>query len=70
MALPNEQIVYTLSVEDVRHVVETEGLRELSDEEIREIEEKLGDEIDWYECILSAIYRTVPEISGNSTGND
>lgn len=65
MALPDEQIVYTLRVEDIRNVVEQEGLRELSDTEIREIEDKLGDEIDWYECILSAIRRAVPKISGN-----
>lgn len=65
MALPDEQIVYTLTVEDIRNVVGQEGLRELSDEEIREIEYKLGDEVDWYECILSAIQRVVPEVSGN-----
>jgi hypothetical protein len=65
MALPDEQIVYTLNVKDIRNVVEQEGLRELSDEEIREIEDKLGDEIDWYECILSAMQRAVPKISGN-----
>jgi hypothetical protein len=65
MALPDEQIVYTLTVEDIRNVVEQEGLRELSDEEIREIEDKLGDEIGWYECILSAIQRVVPKVSGN-----
>lgn len=65
MALPNEQIVYALSVEDIRNVVEQEGLRELSDKEIREIEDKLGDEINWYECILSAIHRAVPEILDN-----
>jgi hypothetical protein len=65
MPLPDEQIVYSLSVEDIRNVVEQEGLRELSDTEIREIEDILGDEIDWYECILSAIRRAVPEISDN-----
>jgi hypothetical protein len=63
MALPDEQIVYTLNVEDVRNVAEQGGLRELSDDEIREIEDKLGDEIDWYACILSAIQRVVPKIS-------
>jgi predicted RNA-binding protein with EMAP domain len=57
--------VYSLSVEDIRNVVEQEGLRELSDTEIREIEDILGDEIDWYESILSAIRRAVPEISDN-----
>ena len=65
MALPDEQIVYSLTIEDIRNVVAQEGLRELSDEEIREIEDKFGDEIDWYECILSAIQRVVPKISGN-----
>ncbi len=65
MALPDRQIVYTLTVEDIRNVVEQEDLRELSDEEIREIEAQLGDEIAWYECILSAIQRVVPKISGN-----
>jgi len=32
------------------------------------VEDILGDEIAWYECILSAIHRAVPEIS--DTGND
>lgn len=63
MTLTDEQIVYTLTVEDIRNVVEQEGLRELNDKEIRGIEDKLGDEIDWYECILSAIHRAVPGIS-------
>jgi hypothetical protein len=63
MTPTDEQIVYTLTVEDIRNVVEQEGLRELNDKEIRGIEDKLGDEIDWYECILSAIHRAVPEIS-------
>jgi hypothetical protein len=63
MTLADEQIVYTLTVEDIRNVVEQEGLRELNDKEIRGIEDKLGDEIDWYECILSAIRRAVPGIS-------
>jgi hypothetical protein len=61
--MTDEQIVYTLTVEDIRNVVEQEGLRELNDKEIREIEDKLGDEIDWYECILSTIHRAVPGIS-------
>ena len=65
MTLSNEQIVYALSVEDIRNVIEQEGLRELGDEEILKIEDKLGDEINWYECILSAIHRAVPDISTN-----
>lgn len=46
MTLADEQIVYTLTVEDIRNVVKQEGLRELNDKEIHGIEDKLGDEID------------------------
>lgn len=67
MTLADGQIVYTPTVEDIRNVVEQEGLRELNDKvnnkEIRGIEDKRGNEIDWYECILSATHRAVPEIS-------
>lgn len=65
MALPDEQIVSILTAEDIRNVVEQEGLRELSDKEIREIEGKFGDEIGWYECILSAIQRVTPKAPDN-----
>lgn len=66
MVMPNEQIVYSLNVEDIRRVATGEGLRELSDAEILKIEEKLGDALPWYELVLSAIHEAVPGLIGDN----
>ncbi|MCI0454607.1 MAG: hypothetical protein L0Y68_06385 [Candidatus Dadabacteria bacterium] len=47
------RIVYSVNVEDLQNVAEQELDRELSDKEIRFIEERLGDYIDWYGAIAS-----------------
>lgn len=49
------RIVYSLSVEDLQHVAYDELERELTEEEIKHVEEKLGDYISWYEAISLAI---------------
>jgi hypothetical protein len=70
MALPDDQIIYSLSVEDVRQVLSDEGLRELSDDELRLIEDRLGDLVPWYELVLSAIREAVPELNDDEDEED
>jgi len=46
-----DRIVYSINVEDLQTVAEQELERELSDEEIKIVEDRLGDYIDWYGSI-------------------
>jgi len=50
-----KSIVYSLDVEDIQNVAEQELARELTDKEIELIEKRLGDYVDWYGAIASAI---------------
>ena len=62
MPWPDDYVLYSLSVEDVRRVAQEEGLRELSDAEIKQVGDKIGDYISWYEAVLAAIRDVVPDI--------
>lgn len=48
-------IIYSLSVQDLQTVAEEELNRELSKDEIDLIQEKVGDYIDWQGAISNAI---------------
>ena len=50
-----DRIIYSINVEDLQNVAEQELDRELTDKEIELIEKRLGDYVDWYEAITSAI---------------
>jgi len=50
-----DRIVYSLNVEDLQNVAEQELDRELTDEEIKIVEDRLGDYIDWYETIAMVL---------------
>ncbi len=51
-----EGIIYSINIEDVQNVAEQELERKLTAKELRLVEEKVGDYINWYEAILNAIY--------------
>lgn len=59
MPWPDDYILYSINVEDVRRVAEEEGYRKLTDKQIKLIGNKLGDNIDWHEAVLMAIQETV-----------
>jgi hypothetical protein len=61
MAWPDDYVLYSINVEDVREVAREEGLREFTDDEIKAISERLGDYIDWYDAILLAIQDVAPD---------
>ncbi len=48
---PKDRVVYSINIEDLQNVAEQELERELTDEEIKIVEERLGDYIDWYGVI-------------------
>ena len=50
-----DRIIYSINVEDLQNVAEQELDRELTDKEIELIEKRLGDYVDWYGAITSAI---------------
>ena len=62
-----EKIIYQLSVEDLQTVAKEVIKRKLKATEIKLLEDKLGDYIDWFETIEMAIndhvrYKTLDNI--------
>ncbi len=49
------KIVYSINIEDIQNVAEQELERPLTEKELKLVEEKVGDYINWYEAILNAI---------------
>ena len=50
-----EKVIYSINIEDVQNVAEQEIERKLTAKELRLVEDKVGDYINWYEAILNAI---------------
>ena len=50
-----KKILYSINIEDIQTVAEQELDRKLTEEELRLVENKLGDYVGWYEAILNAI---------------
>lgn len=50
-----ERIVYSINVEDLQMVADQELDRKLTEKEIKFVEDRLGDHVDWYGAITSAI---------------
>ncbi len=53
--MDREKIIYSINIEDVQNVADQELVRELTEDELKIIENKLGDYIDWYGSIATAI---------------
>ncbi len=58
------KIIYSINIEDVQNVAEQELGRELNKKELKIIEDKIGDYIDWYEAINMTI---IDSIATNKT---
>ncbi|MFQ5602644.1 MAG: hypothetical protein ACE5HS_05195 [bacterium] len=48
------KIIYSINIEDVQTVAEEEFGRELTDDELKFVEDKIGGYIDWYDTISLA----------------
>jgi hypothetical protein len=53
--MDRERIIYSINVEDLQNVADQELARELTEDELKKVENKLGDYIDWYGSIAAAI---------------
>ena len=63
----NKKIIYSINIEDVQDVARQELDRELTAVELRIVEDKIGDQFDWYGSITDILdeYITTPECSGD-----
>lgn len=50
-----KKIIHSINIEDIQNVAEQELGRKLTEEELKLVEDKLGDYVGWYEAILHAI---------------
>jgi len=50
-----EKIIYYINVEDIQTVAEEKLGRDISEEELKLVEDKVGDYIGWFEAISTAI---------------
>jgi hypothetical protein len=66
MPWPDDYILYSINVEDVRRVAEEEGFRKLTDKEIKQIGDKVGDHIEWHDAVLTAIREVAHDVDDNS----
>ena len=58
MKAPNpKKIIYSLNIEDIQTVAEQEIERELTIEEINQIEDSIAANINWYDAIAGAIHQ-------------
>jgi len=53
------KIIYSINIEDVQNVAEEEFERELSKEELKIVEDNIGDYIDWHGAIEMTIRNKV-----------
>jgi hypothetical protein len=51
----NNEVIYSISVEDLRKVAREEFDVVLSADELKGISEKIGDRIPWYDIIAEVI---------------
>ncbi len=54
-----DKIIYQLTVEDLQNVANEELERDLTESEIKWLEEKIGDYVDFYEAIRNAIIQNI-----------
>lgn len=52
-------ILYSINVKDVQDVAQREYDRELNDGEVESVAAKLGEYIDWYEAVNTAVAQTI-----------
>jgi len=57
--IDTSKIIYSINTEDVQNVAEEELGRKLTKKELKIIEDKIGDYIDWYDAIDAAIQNEI-----------
>ena len=56
----NDEIVYSINVEDLQDVASDHIERRLTDEEIELVKDRIGDFIDWNQAIMNAVDFALP----------
>ena len=51
----NEKIIYSINIEDIQTVAQDELERDLTLDEIKNIEDAIAENLDWYGAISNAI---------------
>ena len=57
--IDTSKVIYSINIEDVQTVAEEELGRKLNRNELKIVEDKIGDYIDWHEAILAAINENI-----------
>lgn len=68
--IDTSKIIYSLNIEDVQNVATEELGRELNKKELKIIENKIGDYIDWYESINMVITNNLKTKNRKSIGDE
>jgi hypothetical protein len=55
--MKNNQIIYSLTVEDIQTVANKEIERDLTQPEIEKIIEAISEKINWYDAIADSIHQ-------------
>ena len=67
--IDTSKIIYSLNIEDVQNVAEEELGRELTEKELKIVEDKVGDYIDWYSAIDFTIQNEILKHDNNAASN-
>ncbi|KKO20881.1 MAG: hypothetical protein BROFUL_00388 [Candidatus Brocadia fulgida] len=54
-----EKIIYSINIDDIQNVAEQELERKLTAKELRLVEGKVGDYINWYEASLMQLMQQI-----------
>lgn len=68
--IDSSKIIYSINIEDVQNVAEQELGRELNKKELKIIESKIGDYIDWYESINMVIANNLKTKNRRTIGDE
>lgn len=68
--IDTSKIIYSLNIEDVQNVATEELGRELNKKELKIIENKIGDYINWYESINMVITNNLKTKNRRSIGDE
>ena len=61
--MEKEKIIYSINIEDVQNVANEKLNRDFNENELKLVEDKLGDYIDWF----GAISDTISDVIGVKT---
>ena len=64
------KIIYSLNIEDVQNVAEEELGRQASKRELKIVEDKVGDYIDWHEAISLSLNDAVKSQRNKTHGTN